>query len=99
MYRKIDMALPCGAERRAQFAAATSIFSLAVSLGGVESLICSPAKMTHGSEMPEERADLGITDDLLRRSVEIEDVEDLIADLSKPWNHSRRLPGRETIAT
>jgi cystathionine beta-lyase/cystathionine gamma-synthase len=70
-----------GAERARAIAAATSIFSLAVSLGGVESLICSPAKMTHGSLMPQERADLGITDDLLRLSVGIEDVEDLIADL------------------
>jgi cystathionine gamma-lyase len=70
-----------GAERARVIAAATSIFSLAVSLGGVESLICSPAKMTHGSLMPQERADLGITDDLLRLSVGIEDVEDLIADL------------------
>jgi cystathionine beta-lyase/cystathionine gamma-synthase len=70
-----------GAERARAIAAATSIFSLAVSLGGVESLICSPAKMTHGSLMPQERADLGITDDLLRLSVGIEDLEDLIADL------------------
>jgi cystathionine beta-lyase/cystathionine gamma-synthase len=62
-------------------ATSTKIFSLAVSLGGVESLICSPARMTHGSLTREERADLGITDDLLRLSVGIEDVEDLLRDL------------------
>ena len=54
---------------------------MAVSLGGVESLICSPARMTHGSLTPRERCELGITDDLLRLSVGIEDLEDLTADL------------------
>jgi cystathionine beta-lyase/cystathionine gamma-synthase len=56
---------------------------LAVSLGGVESLICSPAKMTHGSLTPEERAELGISDDLLRLSVGIEETGDLIADVGQ----------------
>jgi cystathionine gamma-lyase len=72
-----------GVERAHAIATSTSIFTLAVSLGGVESLICSPARMTHGSLSPGERADLGITDDLLRLSVGIEEVEDLIADLTQ----------------
>jgi cystathionine beta-lyase/cystathionine gamma-synthase len=72
-----------GVERAHAIATSTSIFSLAVSLGGVESLICSPARMTHGSLSPRERADLGITDDLLRLSVGIEEVEDLITDLTQ----------------
>jgi cystathionine beta-lyase/cystathionine gamma-synthase len=57
--------------------------SLAESLGGVETLISHPASMTHASVPPEERHRLGITDGLVRISVGIEDVEDLIADLDQ----------------
>ncbi len=57
--------------------------SLAESLGGVETLISHPATMTHASVPPEERARIGITDGLVRVSVGIEDVEDLIADLDQ----------------
>lgn len=57
--------------------------SLAESLGGVETLISHPATMTHASVPPEERQRLGITDGLVRISVGIEDVEDLIADLDQ----------------
>jgi cystathionine beta-lyase/cystathionine gamma-synthase len=71
-----------GVERAHAIAKSTAVFSLAVSLGGVESLICSPAKMTHGSLTPEQREALGITGDLLRLSVGIEEIEDLIADLA-----------------
>ena len=59
----------------------THLFSLAESLGGVESLINHPALMTHGSIPPETRAALGITDSLVRLSVGVEDVADLIDDL------------------
>ena len=59
----------------------THLFSLAESLGGVESLINHPALMTHGSIPPETRAQLGITDSLVRLSVGVEDVKDLIDDL------------------
>jgi cystathionine gamma-lyase/cystathionine beta-lyase/cystathionine gamma-lyase/homocysteine desulfhydrase len=57
--------------------------SLAESLGGVETLISHPATMTHASVPPEERQRLGITDGLVRISVGIEDVEDLLADLDQ----------------
>ena len=57
--------------------------SLAESLGGVETLISHPASMTHASVPPEERQRLGITEGLVRISVGIEDVEDLIADLEQ----------------
>ncbi len=58
------------------------LISLAESLGGVESLVCYPSEMTHAS-MPEEQRNLiGVTKDLIRFSVGIEDVEDLIEDLS-----------------
>jgi cystathionine beta-lyase/cystathionine gamma-synthase len=59
----------------------TTIFALAESLGGVESLIGHPASMTHASVPPAMRAAMGLTDSLVRLSVGIEEVEDLIADL------------------
>ena len=59
----------------------THLFSLAESLGGVESLINHPAIMTHGSIPPEQRTELGITDSLVRLSVGVESVRDLINDL------------------
>ena len=55
----------------------------AVSLGGVESLICRPATMTHEAMTPEARRNAGISDELLRLSVGIEDVADLLADLDQ----------------
>ncbi|MBB6445943.1 bifunctional cystathionine gamma-lyase/homocysteine desulfhydrase [Bacillus benzoevorans] len=58
------------------------LFTLAESLGAVESLISLPAKMTHASIPAERRAELGITDGLVRISVGLEDVEDLIEDLT-----------------
>jgi len=57
------------------------IFALAESLGGVESLIGHPATMTHASIPKQEREKSGVVDSLIRLSVGIEDVEDLIADL------------------
>jgi len=59
------------------------VFSLAESLGGVESLVGHPASMTHASIPKEERLKSGLTDSLIRLSVGIEDVEDLIADLTQ----------------
>lgn len=70
------------------FAAATKVlsgthlFSLAESLGGVESLIGHPASMTHASIPKEDRMKVGLTDSLIRLSVGIEDVEDLLEDLA-----------------
>jgi cystathionine beta-lyase/cystathionine gamma-synthase len=61
----------------------TKIFSLAESLGGVESLINHPASMTHASIPREERMKNGLTDSLIRLSVGIEDADDLIADLQQ----------------
>lgn len=58
------------------------LFTLAESLGGVESLICHPATMTHASVPPERRQRLGISDGLLRLSVGVEEGEDLLADIA-----------------
>lgn len=62
---------------------ATSVFTLAESLGGVESLIGHPASMTHASIPRPERLKVGLTDSLIRLSVGVEDVDDLIEDLEK----------------
>ena len=59
-----------------------NIFTLAESLGGVESLICHPGKMTHASLTLEKRKELGISEGLLRLSIGIEDADDLIDDLN-----------------
>src|SRR3546814_2874153 len=59
-----------------------SCFTLAESLGGVESLIAHPATMTHAAMTPEVRAAAGIGDGLLRLSVGIEHADDLVADLA-----------------
>ncbi len=61
----------------------TKVFVLAESLGGVESLVGHPASMTHASVPPELKRKMGLTDSLVRLSVGIEDVEDLIADLDQ----------------
>lgn len=70
-------------EKTFQFASSFKVFSLAESLGGVESLINHPATMTHASIPKEEREKAGVTDNLLRLSVGIEDIDDLIDDLSQ----------------
>jgi cystathionine beta-lyase/cystathionine gamma-synthase len=59
------------------------LFTRAESLGGVESLVCHPASMTHASVPREDRLAIGFDDGLLRLSVGIEDLEDLAADLDQ----------------
>lgn len=65
----------------------TKLFTLAESLGGVESLIGHPATMTHASIPKEDRLKVGLTDSLIRLSVGIEDVSDLIDDLNVAIDH------------
>lgn len=71
------------AENVRRVLSSTHLFSLAESLGGVESLINHPASMTHASIPREERVKNGLSDGLIRLSVGIEDAEDLLEDLSK----------------
>ena len=71
------------AEKTRRMAERFQLFALAESLGGVESLVCHPVSMTHGSVPAADRAKLGLTDSLLRLSVGVEAVEDLIADLEQ----------------
>jgi cystathionine beta-lyase/cystathionine gamma-synthase len=75
-----------GVDAAREVARRTRLFTLAESLGGVESLIELPALMTHASLPAERRAEIGIDDGLIRLSVGIEDAADLIADLSAALN-------------
>lgn len=70
-------------EKAMKVLSSTKVFSLAESLGGVESLINHPASMTHASIPREERIKNGLSDSLIRLSVGIEDVDDLVADLDQ----------------
>ena len=70
----------------AEFLTSLEEFSLAESLGGVESLICHPATMTHAGMEATARLAAGVGDTLIRISVGIEDVKDLIADLDRVFN-------------
>ena len=72
-------------DRAKRFLERVTLCSLGESLGGVETLVSHPATMTHASVPAEERQRLGITDGLVRLSVGIEDVDDLIADLEKAF--------------
>ncbi len=78
-----------GLERAKRFVEATRIFTLAESLGGVESLIELPALMTHASIEPEKRRAIGIADGLVRLSAGLEDADDLQADLQHAFDTSR----------
>jgi cystathionine beta-lyase/cystathionine gamma-synthase len=77
------------------FVKETKLFSLAESLGGVESLICHPAHMTHGSIPKDDRERRGITEGLLRLSVGIEDLDDLIADLTHALDATQEFAERD----
>jgi cystathionine gamma-lyase len=77
----ISMRLKGGADAAKRFLPKTKLFSLAESLGGVESLVCHPATMTHASIPANIRIARGVDDGLIRLSVGIEDVADLQADL------------------
>jgi cystathionine gamma-lyase len=77
----ISLRLRGGSEAARRFMTRTRLFSLAESLGGVESLVCHPATMTHASIPLEQRLARGVDDGLVRLSVGIEDVADLRADL------------------
>ena len=72
-----------GFQKIVDFLAELKVFGLAVSLGAVESLACSPAIMTHAGVPVEAREKIGLTDSLIRLSIGIENSEDLVADLDQ----------------
>jgi cystathionine gamma-lyase len=77
----VSAILDGGLNRARRFLERCKLFTLAESLGGVESLVDHPGLMTHASILAERRAEIGIDDGLVRLSIGIEDVKDLIADL------------------
>ena len=77
----ISFVVKGGLEKSRRLLASTKLFACAESLGGVESLIEHPAIMTHASIPKEQREAIGIDDGLIRVSVGIEDIDDLVADL------------------
>jgi cystathionine beta-lyase/cystathionine gamma-synthase len=83
-------------DRAAHLLKRVHVFSLAESLGGVESLISHPASMTHASVPPDHRLKLGISDGLVRLSCGVEDTDDLLADLERALEG---LPGGATHAS
>ena len=85
----ISFVLRGGLDESRRFLSACQVFTLAESLGGVESLIEHPAIMTHASVPPENRAKLGIVDGFIRLSVGIEDFSDLRADLERAFHAAR----------
>ena len=85
----VSIILKGGLDRALRFMRHTRLFALAESLGGVESLMCHPVTMTHASVPSEARAEIGLSDALIRLSVGVEDVEDLIEDLEQALRASR----------
>ncbi|MBP7214298.1 MAG: PLP-dependent transferase, partial [Candidatus Kapabacteria bacterium] len=83
----ISMELKGGYEAGTKLMDNVKLFQLAVSLGGVESLIQHPASMTHAGMDKESRLKAKITDGLVRLSIGIEDSDDLIADLTQALNY------------
>jgi cystathionine gamma-lyase len=79
----VSFELRAGVEEAKRFTTSTRIFTLAESLGSVKSLLCHPATMTHASVEPEVRRANGVSDGLIRLSIGIEDVHDLLADLEQ----------------
>lgn len=77
-------------EQASKFLKALKIFTLAESLGGVESLAQCPAFMTHASVAPEIRATLGITENLIRLSIGLEYIDDLIEDIDQALTASQK---------
>ena len=81
----VTFELDADLETTKTFASSLALFALAESLGGVESLVDHPASMTHASIPRAEREKVGISDGLVRLSVGIENVSDLIADLDQAF--------------
>jgi cystathionine gamma-synthase len=87
----VSFELRGGLAEVAAFLDGLTCFSLAESLGGVESLVAHPASMTHAGMAVEARQRAGISDALLRLSVGIEDIEDLSSDLHRGLERARRV--------
>jgi cystathionine gamma-synthase len=95
----VSFELDGGADALHAFLDGLELFSLAVSLGGVESLVTHPATMTHSAMEPEARARAGLSDSLLRLSVGIEDAADLVVDIAAGLERAARVTATGSVAT
>ncbi|MEM9529563.1 MAG: cystathionine gamma-synthase [Pseudomonadota bacterium] len=95
----ISFELRGGREEVTTFLRELRLFSLAESLGGVESLVAHPATMTHAAMSEEARAEAGIAETLVRLSVGIEDEEDLVEDLNAALDSAQEITDLQTAAT
>jgi cystathionine beta-lyase/cystathionine gamma-synthase len=86
----LSLELKGGLDSARRFCSALRVFSLAESLGGVESLCCHPATMTHASIPKEIREPRGVTDGLIRLSVGLEHIDDLTSDILQALESSRQ---------
>jgi cystathionine gamma-synthase len=93
----MSVELDMGFAALGRFVGALRCFSLAESLGGVESLICHPTTMTHASMTPEDREHAGISESLIRLSIGIEGVDDLIGDLEQALREARAASGDRNL--
>jgi cystathionine gamma-synthase len=93
----VTLELDGGHDAVREFVSGLTCFSLAESLGGVESLVAHPATMTHSSMDPQARARAGLTDGLIRLSVGIEALEDLRADLARALTRAARVLPRSAF--
>jgi cystathionine beta-lyase len=84
-------------EAAVKLVTSTKLFKLAESLGGVKSLLCHPANMTHKSIPAAKRRAAGVADSLVRLSVGLEDAEDLIADLELALNQLSNTEGVSSL--
>ena len=93
----IAFELKGGIDTGRRFMNALKLFTRAVSLGDAESLAQHPASMTHSTYTPEERAHHGISEGLVRLSVGLEDVADLLADVQQALAKCSRTVPRQTV--
>ena len=94
----VSFAIDGGEEAVRAFVESLEFFSLAESLGGVESLVCHPASMTHAPVSEERKAAAGVTPTLIRLSVGLESAEDLVEDLLHALEVARKAPRLEAVA-
>jgi cystathionine beta-lyase/cystathionine gamma-synthase len=94
----VSFELDASLEETRAFTRRLHLWSLAESLGGVKSLFCHPATMTHASVEPDVRRSVGIGDGLLRLSAGLEDVRDLIDDLEQALARTARVDAEECVA-
>ena len=94
----VSFAIDGGEEAVRGFVESLEFFSLAESLGGVESLVCHPASMTHAPVSEERKAAAGVTPTLIRLSVGLESAEDLVEDLLNALEVARKAPRLEAVA-